>query len=142
MGMINFFFEDTKQVDFKRRKLKENIHFLLKNEGFICQEINIILCTDEYLLALNERFLKHDYYTDIITFDNSQGNLITGELYISLDRVKENAVKFNVKFVMELYRVITHGVLHLAGFKDKSSLEKQLMTEKEDYYLSILQKSI
>lgn len=140
--MINFFFEDTKQVDFKRRKLKENIHFLLKNEGFICQEINIILCTDEYLLALNERFLKHDYYTDIITFDNSQGNLITGELYISLDRVKENAVKFNVKFVMELYRVITHGVLHLAGFKDKSSLEKQLMTEKEDYYLSILQKSI
>ena len=140
--MINFFFEDTKQVDFKRRKLKENIHFLLKNEGFICQEINIILCTDEYLLALNERFLKHDYYTDIITFDNSQGNLITGELYISLDRVKENAVKFNVKVEIELYRVIIHGVLHLAGYKDKSSLEKKLMTEKEDYYLLILQKSI
>jgi len=142
MGMINFFFEDTKKVDFKRRKLKENIHFLLKNEGFICQEINIILCTDEYLLALNERFLKHDYYTDIITFDNSQGNLITGELYISLDRVKENAVKFNVKVEIELYRVIIHGVLHLAGYKDKSSLEKKLMTEKEDYYLLILQKSI
>jgi len=140
--MINFFFEDTKKVDFKRRKLKENIHFLLKNEGFICQEINIILCTDEYLLALNERFLKHDYYTDIITFDNSQGNLITGELYISLDRVKENAVKFNVKVEIELYRVIIHGVLHLAGYKDKSSLEKKLMTEKEDYYLLILQKSI
>lgn len=140
--MINFFFEDTKQVDFKRRKLKENILFLLENEGFICQEINIILCTDEYLLALNEKFLKHDYYTDIITFDNSQGNLITGELYISIERVKENAVRFNVKAVMELYRVIIHGVLHLVGYKDKYPPEKKLMTEKEDYYLSILQKSL
>jgi len=129
-------------VDIKRRKLKELINYLLEKEGFIGKEINVIFCTDEYLLALNEKFLKHDYYTDIITFDNSQGNLITGELYISLDRVKENAVKFNVKVEIELYRVIIHGVLHLAGYKDKSSLEKKLMTEKEDYYLLILQKSI
>ena len=140
--MINFFFENTRNIDIKRRKLKELINYLLEKEGFIGKEINVIFCTDEYLLALNEKFLKHDYYTDIITFDNSHNNLITGELYISMERIEENAKKFNVTLIKELYRVIIHGVLHLAGYKDKDSVEKQLMTGKEDYYLMILQKSL
>ena len=98
-------------------------------------EINYIFCDDDYLLEKNQTFLNHDTLTDIITFDYSNENGIRGDIFISIDRVKENARKFAVPFDTELGRVMIHGVLHLIGYKDKSDEEKELMREKEDFYL-------
>lgn len=99
-----------------------------KKEG----DINYIFCDDEYLLEINKQYLEHDYYTDIISFDYSVGNELHGDIFISLDRVRENASDFNVTFEEELKRVIIHGVLHYCGFKDKSVDEELLMRLKED----------
>lgn len=101
-------------------------------------EISIVLCSDKYLLNMNKQFLDHNYFTDIITFDYSEGKTISGELYISVDRVKENAIKFKVKFEQELHRVIIHGVLHLCGYKDKSASDQKKMRTKEDQKLQML----
>ena len=101
-------------------------------------EISIVLCSDKYLLDMNKQFLHHDYFTDIITFDYSAGKTISGELYISVDRVKENAGKFKAKFEQELHRVIIHGVLHLCGYMDKSASDQRKMRSKEDQKLKML----
>ena len=95
-----------------------------------------IFCTDEYLLGLNKQFLNHDTFTDIVTFDLSESkNELSGEIYISIDRVKENAAKFETSYNDELHRVIFHGTLHLCGFKDKTSADKKQMRKKEDLCL-------
>jgi len=99
-----------------------------KNEG----EINYIFCDDDYLLKINIEHLQHDFYTDIISFDYSIGNEINGDIFISIDRVKENAQDFNVSFDEELKRVIIHGILHYCGYKDKSHKDEMLMRQKED----------
>ncbi len=99
-----------------------------KNEG----EINYIFCDDDYLLKINIEHLQHDFYTDIISFDYSIGNEINGDIFISIDRVKENAQDFNVSFDDELKRVIIHGILHYCGYKDKSHKDEMLMRQKED----------
>ncbi|MES2575940.1 MAG: rRNA maturation RNase YbeY [Bacteroidota bacterium] len=99
-----------------------------KKEG----EINYVFCDDEYLLEINKEHLQHDYYTDIISFDYSVGNEINGDMFISVDRVKENAQDFNVTFEEELKRVIVHGVLHYCGYKDKTEADELLMRKKED----------
>jgi probable rRNA maturation factor len=99
-----------------------------KSEG----EINYIFCDDEYLLEINQQYLNHDTLTDIISFDYSMGNEIHGDVYISIERVKENAVDFNVSFEEELKRVLVHGVLHYCGYKDKSQADELLMRSKED----------
>lgn len=104
-----------------------------KKEG----EINYIFCDDEYLLQINQEHLNHDYYTDIISFDYSVGNEINGDMFISIDRVKENSVDFKVSFEEELKRVIVHGVLHYCGYKDKSESDVQLMRIKEDEKLAM-----
>ena len=104
-----------------------------KKEG----EINYIFCDDEYLLEINKEHLQHDYYTDIISFDYSVGNEINGDMFISVDRVKENAQDFNVAFEEELKRVIVHGVLHYCGYKDKSEEDETLMRSKEDEKLAM-----
>ena len=121
-----------------RRFLKLFIHQLFKKEGKLLQSLDIIFCSDEYLLEINNKHLQHDYYTDIITFDFSDSNSTqtTGELYISVDRVKDNALSLHTKFDTELLRVIFHGALHLCGFKDKSSKDIKQMREKEDEYLN------
>ena len=101
--------------------------------------INYIFCSDDYLLTINQEHLNHDYYTDIITFDLSEKeNNIESDIFISIDRVKENAKNNHVKFHIELYRVLIHGVLHLLGFNDKNEEEKLIMREKEDACLSLL----
>ena len=100
-------------------------------------EINYIFCDDEYLLEINKEHLQHDYYTDIISFDYTVGNEISGDMFISIDRVKENAQDFNVSFDEELKRVIVHGVLHYCGYKDKSEEDELLMRNKEDEKLSM-----
>ena len=101
-------------------------------------EISYIFCDDEYLHKLNVEFLNHDTLTDIISFDNGLGNQINGDIFISVERVKENASKFNTTFENELHRVIIHGVLHYCGYKDKSAEHAKVMREKENHYLSQL----
>lgn len=114
----------------------------LKKEKKVPGELNFIFCSDKYLLKINREYLNHDFYTDIITFDYTQKNLVSGDIYISIDRVKENAATYRVSFQNELLRVIIHGVLHLCGYKDKTKAHARLMGEKEDYYLSLWPKQI
>ena len=135
MSNIQFFFEDIKPVTFNKNLLNQQIKYLIRTENYKTGDISIIFCSDEYLLQMNEQYLKHDYYTDIITFDYVGESVISGDLFISIDRVRENADKFNAKFKVELYRVVFHGVLHLAGYKDKSEEDKKLMRSMEDFYL-------
>ena len=105
-----------------------------ENKSLGC--INVICVTDDYLLSMNKTHLDHDYYTDIITFDFSENLDVSGDLYISVDRVRDNAVLNEVVFMNEFCRVVVHGVLHLCGYKDKTVDEIVMMREKEDYYLS------
>ncbi|MCH1534722.1 MAG: rRNA maturation RNase YbeY [Schleiferiaceae bacterium] len=108
--------------------------------GYRLKKIDVYTCTDEELLAINIKHLQHDYYTDIITFDYSKGTKISGELFISIDRVKDNAAALGVAIEVELRRVIAHGLLHLLGFKDKSDEEVVEMRMKEDEVLAYLDK--
>lgn len=100
--------------------------------------INYIFCSDNYLLEINKDYLNHKTLTDIITFDNSDGTLIESDIFISIERVRENAIKFDTTFQLELYRVLIHGILHLCGYKDKNEEEKNLMREKENKYINLL----
>jgi rRNA maturation RNase YbeY len=101
-------------------------------------DISFVFCDDNYLLKINNEFLDHDTYTDIITFDYSAGNELISEIYVSVDRVEENAKKYKQTFENEIHRVMIHGVLHLCGYKDKLTEEKQIMRDKENHYLSLL----
>lgn len=120
----------------QRNMLKSFIKGLFKKEKKDLAEIRYIFCSDEYLLTINRDFLSHDYYTDIITFDLSEpGQAISAEIYISVDRVRENAGQFDSTFSRELHRVIFHGALHLCGYKDKTKKEAELMRKMEEKYL-------
>lgn len=110
---------------------------LINEENKELGEVNLVLCSDDYLLEMNRAHLDHDYYTDIITFDYCSGDLVSGDLFISYDRVCENAIDFNVSSLEELCRVCAHGVLHLCGYGDKLDEEIVLMREKEGYYLRL-----
>ncbi len=138
-----FFFEEDIKYHLKNKTLiKKWINQTIIDEGYLLEELNVILCSDAYLLNLNQQYLNHDTFTDIITFDNSESTSaknIVGDIFISLERVKENAQTFSVKTDFELHRVIIHGVLHLLGYPDKKPTQKKIMTEKEDYYLNLLQ---
>ena len=138
--MAIFFFSE--KVRFKlssERKTSNWIKSVVKKEGAKLASLNYIFCSDEYLKKINIQYLKHNTYTDIITFNyNPSESEIEGEIYISVDRVRENAKSFDSDFQTELHRVLIHGVLHLLGFNDKSKREKSLMREKEDTYLSLL----
>ncbi|MDN3669094.1 rRNA maturation RNase YbeY [Echinicola jeungdonensis] len=136
---IHFFSED---IDFnlpKKNLTKRWLREIAKNEGFQITDLNYIFCTDEYLHKINLDYLDHDTYTDIITFDNSESeNIIEGDIFISIDRVKENANNQDQKFDTELNRVISHGLLHLCGYKDKNKEEAEMMREKENQSISYL----
>jgi rRNA maturation RNase YbeY len=138
VATIRFFSEDISfKIDLPRKKtlwIKE----VARREKKTIKEINYVFCSDKYLLQLNQGFLNHKTLTDIITFDNSEGkNGLEGEIYISIERVQENAIKFNNEFEDELHRVMIHGVLHLIGYKDKKPSEKALMRKKEEACLSL-----
>ena len=121
-----------------RKGLKEFIIKLFKKEGFKTGTINYIFCTDEYLLQINQQYLNHNTYTDIITFPLSEKNEpISSDIFISTDRIKENAKTFNTSFQNELHRVIFHGILHLCGYKDKTKEQSALMRQKEQHYLDL-----
>ena len=135
---IQFFFIDVKIALRERRRLKTFIERMFRTEGIQINSLVIIFCSDEYLLGVNRRFLNHDYYTDIITFNLAdKEKLVEGEIYISTDRIRENALINKVALQNELHRIIFHGVLHLCGFKDKKSDEKTLMTIEENMYLKM-----
>ncbi|WP_179412566.1 rRNA maturation RNase YbeY [Mucilaginibacter sp. E4BP6] len=137
MPTISFFEED---INFKlkdKAKVRQWITDTIIAEGYKLKELNYIFCSDAYLLEINRQYLDHDTYTDIVTFDNSEEEgKIVSDIFISIERIRENAAKFNVTEINELHRVIIHGALHLLGYKDKSPADKQKMTQKEDFYLS------
>ena len=124
-----------------RTRLKRFIATLFKKEKKVLAELNYIFCSDEYLLEMNRQFLHHDYYTDIITFDLSEpGHSINAEIYISVDRVKDNAAQFGASVKRELHRVMFHGALHLCGYGDKTGQEEKVMREKEEAYLTLYER--
>jgi rRNA maturation RNase YbeY len=133
--MISFNYKTDFNFD-NEEKLSNWISSVIRSEGFNEGEINYIYCDDEYLLKLNLEFLKHNTLTDIISFDYTIGNTIHGDIYISIERVLDNANEFNVEFLDELSRVMVHGVLHYCGYKDKYAKDKQLMKSKENHYLN------
>ncbi len=133
---IAFHQQNTHSKLSNRKTLKLFIQKLFKQEKMNLEQLDYIFCTDEFLLQMNQQYLKHNYFTDIITFNLSENtNTIVGEVYISIDRVKENAIQFNTSYVQELHRVLFHGALHLCGYKDKSKKDQALMRQKENFYL-------
>lgn len=128
------------ETDFELKNQQEITNWItetIKNENHTLGEISYIFCDDKYLLTLNINYLEHDTLTDIISFDYSVGKQISGDIFISIERIKENANTFKVVFNDELHRVIIHGVLHYCGYKDKTETDKEEMRNKEDYYLSL-----
>ena len=141
MYLTNFFSEDKKFNLPQKNKVRSLIKKVCQSEKKKLGFINCVFCSDEYLLKINKKYLKHDTYTDIITFDYAeQTDNIEGDLYVSLDRINENAQKYKVDKNEELLRIIIHGLLHLIGYSDKSKKEKLMMSEKENKYLSLYKK--
>ena len=139
MGESNISFQSVGTFSLKTESaLIKCIRSLVKQELREIGDITFVFCDDNYLHKINLEFLDHDTYTDIITFDYSVGNEIISEVYISVDRVAENAKKFSQTFENEIHRVMIHGVLHLCGYKDKLAKDKQIMRDKENHYLSLL----
>ncbi|MFB0499182.1 putative rRNA maturation factor [Mucilaginibacter sp. OAE612] len=137
MPVINFFEEDTTFKPKQKAQLRQWIKETVIAEGFKLKELNYIFCSDAYLLQINQQYLDHDTFTDIVTFDNSEVEVeIVGDIFISIDRIRENGAKFKTGETNELHRVIIHGALHLLGYTDKSVVTKQKMTQKEDEYLA------
>ena len=138
MSKVSFNYADRKLPLKHRRKVQNFIPLIFSLEGKNLHRLNYVFCSDEYLLQINLKFLHHDTYTDIITFNLPQSNnSITGEIYISCDRVKENALKYQEKLSEEFLRVIFHGVLHLCGYKDKRDVEIKTMRQKEAFYIKM-----
>ena len=134
--MIQFFFENIDPIEIDSRTT-EWLAELINEEGKKLGKINYIFLSDEGLLKVNQDFLKHDYYTDIITFDYVKGKTISADIYVSLPRISENAMTLSKDFTSELNRVLAHGILHLCGYKDKTDEEQTEMRNKEDFYLNI-----
>ena len=135
---INFF---TERINFKlkqKRIIKGWINYIANSEGKKVGELSFVFSSDEYLLKINKQYLNHDTYTDIVTFPYNEFDIIKGDIFISIDRVKFNAPLYSNSFQSELYRVIVHGILHLVGYSDKDSKLQNIMRSKEDYYLQVL----
>ena len=136
--MLEIVFEDVDAVSFEHSSILDWYSKVANQEEKVLGDLTIIFCSDDYLLEVNREHLDHDYYTDIITFDYSDFPIVSGDLFISVDRVKENANDFNVSFEHELHRVIIHGFLHLCGYFDKTNEDELLMRSKENQALSLI----
>lgn len=136
--MISILFEDVPSIDLSLSSINEWLNTVVTSENKTLGDVSLVFGSDKWLLDFNIKHLDHDYYTDIITYDYSTKNLVSGDLLISAERVLENAKNLNVPRETELNRVIVHGVLHLCGFADKTDEQKKIMREKEDYYLTLL----
>lgn len=140
-----YFTSELKSFKLKnKQKLKNGLKLIAENEGKKIDELNYIFVDDNALLEINKQFLAHDTFTDIITFDNNEDEdeYIEGDIFISIERVMENAVKYEVGFSDELYRVLSHGLLHLCGYGDKSEVEKKVMRQKEDLAIQTLRNQL
>ena len=135
--MIRYFCEDIRFT--YKNKLANNrwLKMVAGSEIRKIGDINIIFCSDNYILDVNMKYLQHDYFTDIITFDYCEGKVLSGDLLISVDSVRENSIEFGTDFEEELHRVIVHGVLHLIGYDDHTEEDKKVMRQKENYYLQM-----
>lgn len=137
---ILFFVEDCKFDLSKKLKRKKWLNTIAEAEGFKIKELNFIFCSDEYLYQINVNYLQHDTYTDIITFDNSEKeNEIEGDIFISIDRVQENAAQFNISEEEELNRVLSHGLFHLLGYQDKKKTDAKIMRSKEQFAINLFE---
>ena len=137
--MITFQAENIDFPKIKKQATKNWIKLVAENYGKKIGDINYLFCTDEKILEVNNQYLSHDFYTDIITFDYSEGNNISGDIFISLDTVRTNSQKYNTGFMEELHRVIIHGILHLCGIDDKSEHEEKAMRQAENKALKMIQ---
>ena len=135
--MVSYFFEDTPFVFKGRRFNNQWLRMVAESEVCRLGALSIIFCSDHYILDINQKYLQHDYFTDIITFDYREGNVLSGDLFISVDSVRENALEYGTTFEDELNRVMVHGVLHLAGYDDHTEEEQRIMRQKENYYLQM-----
>jgi probable rRNA maturation factor len=138
INQINFNLVDVSFIIKNKTVLRDWLKRSTKKEKKTIGELSFNVCSDTYLLNMNKEYLNHDYYTDIITFDFSLDNTVSGDIYISIDRVKENAKSERKTISNELSRVMVHGLLHLCGYKDKTAIEAAVMRQKEDYCLSLL----
>jgi rRNA maturation RNase YbeY len=134
--MVSYFTEDI-TFNFKEKRLNSRwLKFVAESESKRLGDISIIFCSDNYILDVNIKYLQHDYFTDIITFDYCEGKKLSGDLFISIDSVRENASFYKTEFAQELNRVIVHGLLHLIGYDDHTPEDVAVMRAKENYYLS------
>ena len=139
--MINFFCEDIEFKVPQSRSTKTWLKSIATTEGFELNQLNYLFCSDEHILSINRQYLEHDFYTDIITFDNSEDEkVIEGDIFISIERVEENAKNLNQLFEVEFRRVLAHGVLHLCGYNDTDDSQEEIMRSKENFYLSLFSK--
>ncbi|HRW61966.1 MAG TPA: rRNA maturation RNase YbeY [Bacteroidales bacterium] len=137
---VRYFTEEIKFNLRNKRKINRWINETIENEKHLSGDINIIFTSDINILQINKKHLSHNYYTDIITFDYCEGKYIQGDIFISIDTVKNNSIRFNVLYEEEIHRVIIHGILHLIGYNDKTENEKAEMRQKENFYLDRLKK--
>lgn len=135
--MVNYFTEGIKFAFKEKRRTSKWLRLVAESEIRQLGDISVIFCSDPYILDVNLKYLGHDYYTDIITFDYCEGDRLNGDLFISIDSVRENALHYKTEFADELNRVIVHGILHLIGYDDHTAEEKKEMRSKENYYLSL-----
>ena len=135
--MIRYYYEDTDFI-FKNKTLNNSwLRLVAESEIKRVGDISIIFCSDNYILDINQKYLQHDYFTDIITFDYCQDDRLSGDLFISVDSVRENSIEYGTDFPDELNRVIVHGILHLIGYDDHTDEDIAEMRKKENYYLSL-----
>lgn len=135
---ISFRLQDVKFTLKDKQVLRNWVALVASNEGFSISPINYVFCSDGHLLEMNKQFLNHDYFTDIITFDYTKGKRLSGDIFISVDRVADNAKTYKSTFEQELHRVMIHGVLHLMGYKDKTTADEKKMRAKENAALKLL----
>lgn len=135
---VDVLFEDIASFDVQAELLEQGVSELLSSKGKIFGDITLVFCSDAYILEVNKQYLDHDYYTDIITFDYCEGDVVSGDLIISVDTVMSNSELYDTVYHTELFRVVLHGVLHLCGLGDKSEVETLEMRAAEDHFLSVL----
>ncbi|MEI6143049.1 MAG: rRNA maturation RNase YbeY [Mariniphaga sp.] len=136
MGIV-FINENVRRPYLKYKRIKKWICYILNDNSFIIGDVTCIFCSDDYLKDINIKFLQHDYYTDVVTFGYSNDNIIDGDIFISVERVKENCLIYNSRLSDEFLRVIIHGILHLMGYNDTNEIERRNMTKKEDDCLAL-----
>jgi len=139
---VHYLEEDRKATGFNRTVTKKWLHDVVRLEGKKPGIISYVFCSDEFLADINNRFLNRDYYTDVISFDYTENGVISGDIMISVDRVKENAVEMGVAYTEELKRIMVHGLLHLIGYEDSTAESKAIMSNREDLYLDMAREDV